>query len=169
MCIYNISIKINIYPSSVFTIGILHFNDTIPIFLQWGMVTAYTHKIGIFSITSIFAHNVIMSSTLSHFIKLLHSVQRPFLFPIGWTKVMISQVLFWFALFVLSFFIENQYPDEAKREEIANACNAVIQKPGKWLQSVSELPQTQTSCRVAIFVANDPLLHWIYKCLHKLI
>ncbi|XP_051992758.1 homeobox-containing protein 1 isoform X3 [Xyrauchen texanus] len=29
-----------------------------------------------------------------------------------------------------SFFIENQYPDEAKREEIANACNAVIQKPG---------------------------------------
>ncbi|XP_030003633.1 homeobox-containing protein 1 isoform X3 [Sphaeramia orbicularis] len=29
-----------------------------------------------------------------------------------------------------SFFIENQYPDEAKREEIANACNSVIQKPG---------------------------------------
>ncbi|XP_055075241.1 homeobox-containing protein 1 isoform X1 [Misgurnus anguillicaudatus] len=29
-----------------------------------------------------------------------------------------------------SFFMENQYPDEAKREEIANACNAVIQKPG---------------------------------------
>lgn len=29
-----------------------------------------------------------------------------------------------------SFFIENQYPDEAKREEIANTCNAVIQKPG---------------------------------------
>eukprot|EP00079_Xenopus_tropicalis_P025902 XP_012819513.1 PREDICTED: homeobox-containing protein 1 [Xenopus tropicalis] len=29
-----------------------------------------------------------------------------------------------------SYFNENQYPDEAKREEIANACNAVIQKPG---------------------------------------
>ncbi|KAL0961762.1 hypothetical protein UPYG_G00331370 [Umbra pygmaea] len=29
-----------------------------------------------------------------------------------------------------SFFMENQYPDEAKREEIANACNLVIQKPG---------------------------------------
>ncbi|KAJ0003164.1 hypothetical protein NQD34_008262 [Periophthalmus magnuspinnatus] len=29
-----------------------------------------------------------------------------------------------------SFFIENQYPDEAKREEIANTCNSVIQKPG---------------------------------------
>ncbi|KAM8840333.1 homeobox-containing protein 1 isoform 2-T2 [Spinachia spinachia] len=29
-----------------------------------------------------------------------------------------------------SFFVENQYPDEAKREEIANACNCVIQKPG---------------------------------------
>ncbi|XP_048849718.1 homeobox-containing protein 1 isoform X3 [Brienomyrus brachyistius] len=29
-----------------------------------------------------------------------------------------------------SFFIENQYPDEAKREEIANACNFAIQKPG---------------------------------------
>lgn len=30
-----------------------------------------------------------------------------------------------------SYFNENQYPDEAKREEISNACNAVIQKPGK--------------------------------------
>ncbi|XP_010779238.1 homeobox-containing protein 1-like [Notothenia coriiceps] len=30
-----------------------------------------------------------------------------------------------------SYFNDNQYPDEAKREEIANACNAVIQKPGK--------------------------------------
>ncbi|XP_038580978.1 homeobox-containing protein 1 isoform X6 [Micropterus salmoides] len=29
-----------------------------------------------------------------------------------------------------SFFMENQYPDEGKREEIANACNSVIQKPG---------------------------------------
>lgn len=27
--------------------------------------------------------------------------------------------------------MENQYPDEAKREEIANACNSVIQKPGE--------------------------------------
>lgn len=30
-----------------------------------------------------------------------------------------------------SYFSDNQYPDEAKREEIANACNAVIQKPGR--------------------------------------
>ncbi|XP_053303210.1 homeobox-containing protein 1 isoform X1 [Pleuronectes platessa] len=29
-----------------------------------------------------------------------------------------------------SFFMENQYPDETKREEIASACNSVIQKPG---------------------------------------
>uniref|UniRef100_A0A3Q4MEE7 Homeobox containing 1a n=1 Tax=Neolamprologus brichardi TaxID=32507 RepID=A0A3Q4MEE7_NEOBR len=28
------------------------------------------------------------------------------------------------------YFNDNQYPDEAKREEIATACNAVIQKPG---------------------------------------
>ncbi|XP_026638970.1 homeobox-containing protein 1 [Microtus ochrogaster] len=34
-----------------------------------------------------------------------------------------------------SYFNENQYPDEAKREEIANACNAVIQKPGKEVSS----------------------------------
>ncbi|XP_042188855.1 homeobox-containing protein 1 isoform X1 [Callorhinchus milii] len=32
-----------------------------------------------------------------------------------------------------SYFHENQYPDEAKREEISNACNAVVQKPGKKL------------------------------------
>ncbi len=32
--------------------------------------------------------------------------------------------------FRTSYFNDNQYPDEAKREEIANACNAVIQKPG---------------------------------------
>ncbi|XP_072907926.1 homeobox-containing protein 1a isoform X2 [Hemitrygon akajei] len=32
-----------------------------------------------------------------------------------------------------SYFNENQYPDEAKREEISNACNAVIQKPGRKL------------------------------------
>lgn len=38
------------------------------------------------------------------------------LFPIVWLSC--------------SFFMENQYPDEAKREEIANACNSVIQKPG---------------------------------------
>lgn len=31
---------------------------------------------------------------------------------------------------VCSFFSDNQYPDEAKREEIAAACNSVIQKPG---------------------------------------
>ncbi|XP_036167993.1 homeobox-containing protein 1 isoform X9 [Myotis myotis] len=34
-----------------------------------------------------------------------------------------------------SYFNENQYPDEAKREEIANACNAVIQKPAAILES----------------------------------
>lgn len=33
-------------------------------------------------------------------------------------------------LCVYSFFSDNQYPDEAKREEIAAACNSVIQKPG---------------------------------------
>lgn len=33
-----------------------------------------------------------------------------------------------------SYFNDNQYPDEAKREEIANACNAVIQKPGTNIQ-----------------------------------
>lgn len=31
---------------------------------------------------------------------------------------------------VCSFFSDNQYPGEAKREEIAAACNAVVQKPG---------------------------------------
>uniref|UniRef100_A0A8C2VDA9 Homeobox-containing protein 1 n=1 Tax=Chinchilla lanigera TaxID=34839 RepID=A0A8C2VDA9_CHILA len=35
---------------------------------------------------------------------------------------------------VESYFNENQYPDEAKREEIANACSAVIQKPGTSLK-----------------------------------
>uniref|UniRef100_H3A1U7 Homeobox containing 1 n=1 Tax=Latimeria chalumnae TaxID=7897 RepID=H3A1U7_LATCH len=39
-----------------------------------------------------------------------------------------------------SYFNDNQYPDEAKREEIANACNAVIQKPeGK--KKMAELAQ----------------------------
>lgn len=37
-----------------------------------------------------------------------------------------------------SFFMENQYPDEAKREEIANACNSVIQKPGTAFKALSE-------------------------------
>lgn len=36
----------------------------------------------------------------------------------------------WLYLLVYSYFSDNQYPDEAKREEIATACNAVIQKPG---------------------------------------
>lgn len=36
---------------------------------------------------------------------------------------------------VCSFFSENQYPDEAKREEIAIACNAVINKPG-WAYNI---------------------------------
>lgn len=34
-----------------------------------------------------------------------------------------------------SYFIDNQYPDESKREEIATACNAVIQKPGRSIHS----------------------------------
>lgn len=38
---------------------------------------------------------------------------------------------------VCSFFSENQYPDEAKREEIAIACNAVINKPG-WGHKVQQ-------------------------------
>lgn len=63
-----------------------------------------------------------------------------------------------------SFFIENQYPDEAKREEIANACNAVIQKPGKWLQWVLKPPQNQTSHSHAIFVANVPRLTECTEC-----
>lgn len=38
----------------------------------------------------------------------------------------------WIGVIIISsYFNDNQYPDEAKREEIANACNAVIQKPGK--------------------------------------
>ncbi|XP_036398104.1 homeobox-containing protein 1-like isoform X1 [Megalops cyprinoides] len=49
-----------------------------------------------------------------------------------------------------SYFNENQYPDEAKREEIANACNAVIQKPGKKL---SELERV-TSLKVYNWFAN---------------
>lgn len=44
---------------------------------------------------------------------------------------------FWKTFFFCSYFNENQYPDEAKREEIANACNAVIQKPGEELIMVS--------------------------------
>ncbi|KAJ8271048.1 hypothetical protein GJAV_G00122180 [Gymnothorax javanicus] len=49
-----------------------------------------------------------------------------------------------------SYFNENQYPDEAKREEIANACNAVIQKPGKKLSDVERV----TSLKVYNWFAN---------------
>uniref|UniRef100_UPI00358E13AA homeobox-containing protein 1 isoform X4 n=1 Tax=Myxine glutinosa TaxID=7769 RepID=UPI00358E13AA len=39
-----------------------------------------------------------------------------------------------------SYFNENQYPDETKREEIANACNVVIQKPaGKKLSDLERV------------------------------
>lgn len=53
-----------------------------------------------------------------------------------WVSVLMRAHFFKVQTFVLigcpcSYFNENQYPDEAKREEIANACNAVIQKPGK--------------------------------------
>ncbi|XP_075875960.1 homeobox-containing protein 1-like isoform X2 [Nelusetta ayraudi] len=49
-----------------------------------------------------------------------------------------------------SFFSENQYPDEAKREEIAIACNAVINKPGKKLSDLERV----TSLKVYNWFAN---------------
>ncbi|KAM3625815.1 uncharacterized protein V6R79_018040 [Siganus canaliculatus] len=49
-----------------------------------------------------------------------------------------------------SYFGENQYPDEAKREEIATACNAVIQKPGKKLSDLERV----TSLKVYNWFAN---------------
>ncbi|KAB0339956.1 hypothetical protein FD754_023520 [Muntiacus muntjak] len=49
-----------------------------------------------------------------------------------------------------NYFNENQYPDEAKREEIANACNAVIQKPGKKLSDLERV----TSLKVYNWFAN---------------
>ncbi|XP_055720242.1 homeobox-containing protein 1-like isoform X1 [Salvelinus fontinalis] len=49
-----------------------------------------------------------------------------------------------------SYFNDNQYPDEAKREEVANACNAVIQKPGKKLSDLEKV----TSLKVYNWFAN---------------
>ncbi|XP_029982485.1 homeobox-containing protein 1-like isoform X1 [Sphaeramia orbicularis] len=49
-----------------------------------------------------------------------------------------------------SYFGDNQYPDEAKREEIATACNAVIQKPGKKLSDLERV----TSLKVYNWFAN---------------
>nr|XP_054590867.1 homeobox-containing protein 1 isoform X2 [Nothobranchius furzeri] len=49
-----------------------------------------------------------------------------------------------------SYFNDNQYPDEAKREEIATACNAVIQKPGKKLSDLERV----TSLKVYNWFAN---------------
>ncbi|XP_061748281.1 homeobox-containing protein 1-like isoform X4 [Nerophis ophidion] len=49
-----------------------------------------------------------------------------------------------------SYFSDNQYPDEARREEIAAACNAVIQKPGKKLQDFEKV----TSLKVYNWFAN---------------
>ncbi|KAM4743893.1 homeobox-containing protein 1-like isoform 1-T1 [Anableps anableps] len=49
-----------------------------------------------------------------------------------------------------SYFSDNQYPDEAKREEIATACNAVIQKPGKKLSDLERV----TSLKVYNWFAN---------------
>ncbi|KAK5915852.1 hypothetical protein CesoFtcFv8_001408 [Champsocephalus esox] len=49
-----------------------------------------------------------------------------------------------------SYFIDNQYPDEAKREEIATACNAVILKPGKKLSDLERV----TSLKVYNWFAN---------------
>ncbi|XP_069030455.1 homeobox-containing protein 1-like isoform X1 [Embiotoca jacksoni] len=48
------------------------------------------------------------------------------------------------------YFGDNQYPDEAKREEIATACNAVIQKPGKKLSDLERV----TSLKVYNWFAN---------------
>ncbi|KAM4602555.1 homeobox-containing protein 1-like [Polymixia lowei] len=49
-----------------------------------------------------------------------------------------------------SFFSDNQYPDEAKREEIAGACNAVVQKPGQKLSDSERV----TSLKVYNWFAN---------------
>ncbi|KAK6294882.1 hypothetical protein J4Q44_G00341080 [Coregonus suidteri] len=49
-----------------------------------------------------------------------------------------------------SYFNDNQYPDVAKREEISNACNAVIQKPGKKLSDLERV----TSLKVYNWFAN---------------
>ncbi|XP_061876758.1 homeobox-containing protein 1-like isoform X4 [Entelurus aequoreus] len=49
-----------------------------------------------------------------------------------------------------SYFSDNQYPDEARREEISAACNAVIQKPGKKLQDFEKV----TSLKVYNWFAN---------------
>ncbi|KAG9328797.1 hypothetical protein JZ751_010631 [Albula glossodonta] len=60
------------------------------------------------------------------------------------------------------FFMENQYPDEAKREEIANACNCVIQKPAVLLGvSVSLFPATESvllGVSVSLFLATEAVL-----------
>uniref|UniRef100_A0A3Q2YJ95 Homeobox-containing protein 1 n=1 Tax=Hippocampus comes TaxID=109280 RepID=A0A3Q2YJ95_HIPCM len=49
-----------------------------------------------------------------------------------------------------SYFSDNQYPDEARREEISMACNAVIQKPGKKLLDFEKV----TSLKVYNWFAN---------------
>ncbi|XP_047195412.1 homeobox-containing protein 1-like [Hippoglossus stenolepis] len=49
-----------------------------------------------------------------------------------------------------SYFSDNQYPDEAKREDIATACNAVIHKPGKKLTDLERV----TSLKVYNWFAN---------------
>ncbi|XP_035484745.1 homeobox-containing protein 1 isoform X2 [Scophthalmus maximus] len=49
-----------------------------------------------------------------------------------------------------SYFSDNQYPDEAKREEIATACNGVIHKPGKKLSDLERV----TSLKVYNWFAN---------------
>nr|XP_057934842.1 homeobox-containing protein 1-like isoform X2 [Doryrhamphus excisus] len=49
-----------------------------------------------------------------------------------------------------SYFSDNQYPDEAKREEISSACNAVIQKAGKKLLDFEKV----TSLKVYNWFAN---------------
>ncbi|XP_061670785.1 homeobox-containing protein 1-like isoform X2 [Syngnathoides biaculeatus] len=49
-----------------------------------------------------------------------------------------------------SYFSDNQYPDEARREEISMACNAVIQKPGRQLLDFEKV----TSLKVYNWFAN---------------
>ncbi|XP_061621364.1 homeobox-containing protein 1-like isoform X1 [Phyllopteryx taeniolatus] len=49
-----------------------------------------------------------------------------------------------------SYFSDNQYPDEARREEISMACNAVIKKPGRQLLDFEKV----TSLKVYNWFAN---------------
>lgn len=51
--------------------------------------------------------------------------------------------------------MENQYPDEAKREEIANACNSVIQKPGTKTLS-QQCPRADIQNKLTLLLTPHP-------------